>query len=213
MSHLDGTTQTAAAMERLLSEGERQRARRYATERHRRRYIVARAGLRRLLAERLGIRPEAVELAYGRNGKPALAPRLASTGWRFNLSHSDGLAVYALARGREVGVDVEAARPLDAGDDIAARYFSQREIQEYRALAARDRPVGFFNCWTRKEAFVKALGVGLSLHLDRFDVSLAPGVPARLLRVDPGLADCSAWRLVAFSPLPGFVGALACQRT
>ncbi len=159
------------------------------------------------------MRPEAVELAYGTNGKPVLAPRLAHTGWRFNLSHCGGLAVYALARGHEVGVDVEAVRPLDGGDDLAARYFSRREIQAYRALAARDRPLGFFNCWTRKEAFVKALGVGLSLHLERFDVSLAPGVPARLLRVEPGLADRSAWRLVAFAPLPGFVGALACQRT
>jgi 4'-phosphopantetheinyl transferase len=208
VSRLDVAPETAAA-EACLSDDERQRARRYRHDRDRRRFVVARGRLRQLLGERLGVPPAAVELACGRNGKPALAPRFAGSGWRFNVSHCGEIALYALSRRREVGVDVEAVRVLEEGDEIARRFFSRREVAAYRALAPRDRPLGFFNCWTRKEAFVKALGVGLSLHLERFDVSLAPGEPARLLRIERGLSERAGWRLAAFSPLPGYVAALA----
>jgi 4'-phosphopantetheinyl transferase len=212
MSRLDAAPEAAAEAQACLSDGERHRVRRYRHDRDRRRFLVARARLRQLLGERLGVPPAAVELAYGRNGKPALAPRFAGSGWRFNVSHCGEVALYALSRRREVGVDVEAVRVLEEGDEIATRFFSGREAAAYRALAPRDRPLGFFNCWTRKEAFVKALGAGLSLQLDQFDVSLAPGEPARLLRIERGLGDPASWRLTAFSPLPGFVAALASRR-
>jgi 4'-phosphopantetheinyl transferase len=212
MSRLDVAPEAAAEAQACLSNGERHRARRYRHECDRRRFLVARARLRQLLGERLGVPPAAVELAYGRNGKPALAPRFARSGWRFNVSHCGEVALYALSRRREVGVDVEAVRVLEEGDEIATRFFSRREAAAYRALAPRDRPLGFFNCWTRKEAFVKALGAGLSLQLDQFDVSLAPGEPARLLRIERGLGDPAGWGLTAFSPLPGFVAALASGR-
>jgi 4'-phosphopantetheinyl transferase len=193
---------------KLLSEGERQRAARFARERDRRRYIVARAELRRLLGARLHERPEAIEFVYGRRGKPALAPRFAASGLRFNLSHCEDVAVYAFARAREVGVDVEVVRPLPDADGIAARFFSRNENLAYLALASADRSQGFFNCWTRKEAFIKALGGGLHIPLRRFEVSLAPGEPARLLRVGRRPGDRCGWRLIGLQPAPGLTGAV-----
>ena len=211
MTRLDATPEALAALAACLSDAERQRARRYHLEVPRRRFVVARAWLRRLLGARLDVQPAAVALTYGRNGKPALAPRFAAAGWRFNVSHCGELAICAISRGREVGVDVEEVRALEGADDIAARFFARGENQAYRALAPEDRPLGFFNCWTRKEAFVKALGVGLSLSLQRFEVSLAPGEPARLVRLDRTLGERSAWQIAGFSPLPGFVAAIACH--
>jgi 4'-phosphopantetheinyl transferase len=195
----------------LLSEVERRRAARFVHDRDRSRFIVTRARLRRLLAERLDVRPESVELAYGAHGKPALAPRLAGATLRFNVSHCDDVAVFAFASGREVGIDVEAVRVMEDADDVAARFFSRAENDAYRALDPRDRPQGFFNCWTRKEAFVKALGSGLSHPLDRFDVSLTPGEPAKLLRVADTPGDDCGWRLRSLSPCPGFVAAVVTE--
>jgi 4'-phosphopantetheinyl transferase len=196
---LDAAPEAAAELSALLSEEERARAARFRFERDRARYIVARARLRQLLGARLGASPAAIELACGRNGKPALARRFARSGWTFNLSHSEGFAAFAFARGREVGVDLEAIRPLEEADEIAARVFSRREHADYRAAPALDKPLAFFRCWTRKEAFAKALGTGLRLRLERFDLSL--------------LGARSAWRLESFSPLPGFVAAVAsCPR-
>src|SRR6185503_5297431 len=178
-----------------LCEAERGRAARCRFDRDRRRFIVARARLRQLLAARLGVRPESVEFAYGSNGKPALAQRFGGTGLSFSLSHCDELALYAFSRARAVGIDVEAIRVVREADDIAARFFSRRENRAYRALAPGERPLGFLRCWTRKEALVKALGGGLSMPLARLDVSRTP----------PG------WRLCSFSPLPGFIAAAAVQ--
>ncbi|HYU89733.1 MAG TPA: 4'-phosphopantetheinyl transferase superfamily protein [Gemmatimonadales bacterium] len=194
----------------LLSAAERERARRFAFGRDARRFIVGRARLRQLLGARLGVRPESVQLVYGARGKPALA-NSGKNSLRFNLSHCDDLAVYALSSGREVGIDVEAMRPLPDADAIAARFFSRREHAAYRALDPCDQPRGFFQCWTRKEAFIKALGEGLSHPLDSFDVSLAPGAPAELLRVEPVPRDDRGWRLASFSPAPGFVAAVAAE--
>jgi len=201
-------SEAARAAVSLLSDAERQRASRLLFERDRDRFIVARARLRQLLAARLGTRPDSVELVYGAHGKPALAPWYADTDLRFNVSHCDDLTLYAFSCGREIGIDVEAVRPIRDADDIAARFFSQRENRAYRALERRDRPLGFFQCWTRKEAFIKALGDGLSYPLDRFDVSLTPGEPARILRVEDTPGDRCGWRMDSWSPAPGFVAAV-----
>jgi 4'-phosphopantetheinyl transferase len=200
---------TAAA---LLSTAERQRASRLAFDRDRRRFIVARALLRRVLGARLGVRPESVELVYGARGKPALAPRFAASNLCFNVSHCDDVAVSAVSRGREIGIDVEAVRALPDADAIAARFFSPRETAAYQALDPRDRPLGFVNCWTRKEAFIKALGDGLHYPLERFDVSLAPGEPPQILRVDNTPGERCGWRLQSFTPLPGYVAAVVTER-
>jgi 4'-phosphopantetheinyl transferase len=211
VARLDVGLEAVRASATLLSDAERSRASRFAFDRDRRRYTVARARLRRLLSARLGVRPESVEFVYGAYGKPALATRFADSDLRFNLSHADDVAVYAIASGREVGIDVEAVREIPDADDIAARLFSRYEKEAYLALDPRHKPLGFFNCWTRKEAFIKALGEGLCHPLDRFDVSVAPGDPARILRVGAKSGDDCGWRMQSFSPAPGFVAAVASE--
>ena len=208
---LDVGPEAIRASAALLSDAERQRASRFAFDRDRRRFIVARAGLRRLLSARLGVRPESVELTYGAHGKPTVSRRFADADLRFNLSHSEDVAVYAFAPGREIGVDVEAVRVIPDADDIAACFFSRRENEAYFALDRRDRPLGFFNCWTRKEAFIKAIGDGLYHPLDCFDVSLAPAEPAKILRVEGKSGDHCGWCLDSFSPAPGFVAAVVTE--
>lgn len=196
----------------LLSEEERDRAARFAFDRDRRRFMAARVHLRELLAVRLGVPPESVEFAYGAHGKPALSPRFADADLRFNLSHSDDVGAYVFSRRRDVGIDVERVRAIHDTDDIAAHFFSRRENEAYRSLDRHDKLIGFFNCWTRKEAFVKALGDGVHHPLDSFDVTLAPGEPARILRVGHIPGDACNWVLCSFVPGPGFVGAVVAQK-
>jgi 4'-phosphopantetheinyl transferase len=179
----------------LLSEDESRRAMRLKLSRDRRRFIVARARLRALLSDRVGAPPASLEFAYGANGKPFLAAQFAASGWHFNLSHSGDLAVYALSRTGELGVDVEVLRPLRESDAIAARVFSPRERSAYAALRPCDRMHGFLSCWTRKEALLKALGGALSASAQPLDASQHP-----------------QWRVSNFSPAPGFVAALAVHR-
>lgn len=211
VTRLDVRSEALCAGAAVLSDEERDRARRFAFDRDRQRFVVARGVLRGLLAARLGVRAQAVELVYGERGKPALAPRFAASGLRFNVSHCEDVAVYGFSSGGEVGVDVEAVRAMPDADDVATRVFSGRENAAYRALDRRDRPLGFFQCWTRKEAFIKALGHGMYYPLDRFDVSLAPGEPAELLRVEQSPEDRRRWRMTGFFPVPGFVAAVVAE--
>ena len=159
----------------------------------------------------MDVRPDAVELVYGKRGKPALAGRFADSGLRFNLSHCDDVALYAFSYGREIGVDIEAVRLVPDADVIAAHMFSRGENEVYRTLDPRDKPLGFFNCWTRKEAFIKALGDGLNHPLDSFDVSLAPNEPAKILRVENRPGECCGWSMETFVPMPGFVAAVVTE--
>ena len=212
IARLDMRPEAVPALAQWLSAEERRRADRYDFDRDRRRFIIARARLRQLLALRLMIRPEAVELVYGAHGKPALAQRSNQTDWRFSVSHCDEMAVYAFSRGREVGIDIEAIREVRDADTIVSQFFSRSEQAAYLALAPAEKMLGFFNCWTRKEAFVKALGHGLSHPLDCFDVSLAPDKPAGILRVKNTPGGDAAWSLDSFTPAPGFVAAVVAQR-
>jgi 4'-phosphopantetheinyl transferase len=211
VTRLDLRPAAVRALAAWLSDAERQRAGRFKFDRDRRRFVVTRARLRQLLGVRLDVRPESVELVYGERGKPALARGYTGSDLRFNVSHSDDVAVYAFSSGREIGIDVEAVRVIRDADDIAARFFSRRENEAYLALDPRDKPLGFFNCWTRKEAFIKALGDGLYHPLERFDVSLAPGEPARILRVENTPGDYCGWRMESFSPAPGLVAAVVVE--
>ena len=212
-TRLDVRSEAVRARGAVLSDEERQRARRFAFDRDRQRFIIARGLLRELLAARLGVRPEAVGLEYGVYGKPVLAPRFAASGLRFNVSHCDDVAVYAFSSAGDIGVDVEAVRPMPDADDLAARFFSGRENAAYLALDPRERALGFFQCWTRKEAFIKALGHGMYHPLDRFDVSLAPGEPAELLRVERSPGDRRLWGMMGFFPAPGFVAAAVAEQS
>jgi 4'-phosphopantetheinyl transferase len=193
---LDAAPEELGALWLCLSPAERSRAARFRFERERTRYVAARARLRMFLGARLGAAPEAIELVEGRAGKPALGGAFARSGWRFNLAHSEALAVYAFCRTREVGVDVEALRTPPDADRLAASAFSARELQAYRAAPAPRRPLAFLRLWTRKEALAKALGDGFSAPPESLDT-------ARAKR--------AGWRLESFLPRPGFIAALAVQ--
>lgn len=170
---------------------------RFATDAER--YIVRRGKLRELLAVRLGCRPREVALTCNGFGKP----RLRYGDLQFNLSHSGGIALYVFARGSDIGCDIEWRRSELARDEVAERFFSERELRSLHAVARNRWVEAFFNCWTRKEAFVKALGFGVSYPLKAFDVSLVPGEPAALLRGPLG------WSLRSFEPLEGLQAAIA----
>ena len=208
---LDRPAAAVDDMRRTLSDGERQRAARFRFDRDRDRYVVGRALLRVLCGLYLDEEPEKVRLSYGRRGKPGLGEEHGKSRLELNLAHSGPLALYAFTRGRLVGVDVEQVRPMPDADEVAGRFFSPREHAVYSELPSRDRLLGFYLCWTRKEAFIKALGEGLSVPLDSFDVSLVPGEPARLIRVAPDPDKAARWTLISLEPMPGYVGAVAIQ--
>ena len=175
---------------------------------------MARAFLRKLLGRYLAIAPAELRFAYSEYGKPQLAPDLESNlaqQLKFNLAHSGGLALYAFTNVGEIGVDLEHIRPEFTGDDIARRFFSATEVACLDQLPATARHEAFFNCWTRKEAFIKAKGMGLSLALDQFDVTLSPNEPAALLCTRWDQNEAERWSLKAIDVGPGFVGAVAVE--
>jgi 4'-phosphopantetheinyl transferase len=184
----------------VLSPDERTRAARFYFERDRARFVVARAALRHILGDYLGIPPAEMAFVYGTHGKPSLAAPWFDL--CFNLSHSRAVGLCAVTRGRAIGVDVEQIRPLDDADALAEHLFSPRERASLRRLSGERKLRGFFNAWTRKEAFIKALGDGLSHPLESFDVSLAPGAPARLESIDGDPVAAARWSLSALDVDP-----------
>ena len=200
---LDRGAEEVQRLESFLAPEEIARAHRFHFERDRNHYVVGRGLLRELLGRYLGQAPSALEFSYGEQGKPALAGAAASSGLSFNLSHSGGLAVYAFARERSLGVDVERVKPDFASDDIARRYFSTREVNDLLALPIAERTEAFFRCWTRKEAYIKARGEGLRIPLDGFSVSFLRNQSAQFLG---GVESC--WHLAALNPPEGYAAAL-----
>jgi 4'-phosphopantetheinyl transferase len=193
---LDSDPETFGRLESVLSEDERERAQRFIFERDRDSFTVARGILRHLLGQHLQCPPQAIEFSYGPNGKPELGSSHSHSPLRFNLSHSHGRAVFAITLERRVGIDLEFVRAESARQDIAARYFSTQEVNELRSLPAEQRAEGFFLCWTRKEAYVKAKGAGLQIPLDSFHVSLSPGQPVTL-----STHDETVWSIESFASL------------
>jgi 4'-phosphopantetheinyl transferase len=193
-----------------LDLDERARARRFHFEKHRRRFILGRGFLRLLLGRYLKIAPEEVRFAYGPYGKPSLANEHEARGLRFNASHSHELAVYAFVQEREIGVDVEYVKSQFAGEDIARHFFSAYEIEKLMALPADERSAAFFRCWTRKEAYIKALGSGLSHPLDQFDVTLTAHEPAALLRDAQDAEAIARWSMFNLE-LDDYAGALVVE--
>jgi medium-chain acyl-[acyl-carrier-protein] hydrolase len=206
---LDQPDERLEALRRVLAPDEVQRGERFHFEKDRRHYVAGRGILRTLLGRYLGRNPADLQFGYNPQGKPQLAGE--SAGLRFNLAHSHGLALVALCRGREIGVDLERIRPEFAGDPVARRFFSPREVATLRALPAERRHEAFFVCWTRKEAYLKATGKGLTLPLDCFDVSLAPDEPAALLATRHDPDEVRRWSMKALIPARDYAGALAVE--
>lgn len=181
--------------ESSLAHDERARAERFIFESDRNHFIAARGFLRSLLGSYLRRPPKTIDFTYGPHGKPFVAASGSRPHISFNLSHSHGVALIAIACKRQVGVDIELIRPEFAGDEIAKRYFSPKEIDGLSKLPVELRAEGFFLCWTRKEAYAKARGDGLHVPLDSFNVSVSPDAPATL-----SSADESRWRMESFVP-------------
>ncbi len=201
---------TIATLYTLLTSDEQERAGRLYFARDQQHFIIARGVLRLLLSRYTNVPPQHLRFCYGTHGKPALIPEHGGTLWHFNLSHSGGVALYAITRQRQVGVDVERIRPeFAAADNIAERFFSPQEVAALRALPRTAQIAAFFACWSRKEAYIKARGLGLALPLESFDVSLTPGAPAALLATRDDPAEAGRWRLATLTPASGYAAALA----
>ena len=193
----------------ILTADELSRADRFHFEKGQRHFIVGRGILRTILGRYLSVAPGHLRFCYNHHGKPFLTSEFDHHKLNFNLSHSNGLALYAIARGREIGIDLERIRTNFEYEKIAERFFSPREVATLHTIPAEIKAEAFFNCWTRKEAYIKAQGEGLSLPLHSFDVSYTPGEPARLLATRDDPQEASRWALQELMPGDGYVGALA----
>jgi len=208
---LDLSASCVQNLQQTLAADELSKAEQFYLQKDREHFIVARGLLRAILSRYLDMEPGQLRFCYSDHGKPSLAPTPGQETFSFNVSHSHGLALYAMTRSREIGIDLERIRgDLDC-EQIAARFFSPSENAVLRALPAKLKPQAFFNCWTRKEAYIKARGGGLSLPLDQFDVSLTPGEPSTLLNTTGDPQEATRWSLRALTPSPGYVAALAVE--
>jgi 4'-phosphopantetheinyl transferase len=210
---LDAPGRSVASLSALLTRDEQERAAAFRFERDRRRWTVGRGLLRVILGRYLRVAPDQVPLRYGSHGKPGLVATPGAACVRFNLSHSSGLALYAVTRDRAIGVDVERVQADFPCDAVARQFFSPRENRLLRELTGRERMEGFFRHWTCREAYLKATGQGLSLSLEDFDVSLSPGGGAATLNVRGAPHESSRWSIRTLAPAPGYVAAVAVEGT
>jgi 4'-phosphopantetheinyl transferase len=191
----------------VLSPDELKRADRFHFARDRQRFVAARALLRTILASYLDTAPSDLSFVYSKKEKPSLASAHSSD-VTFNISHSGGIALFAFALGREIGVDVEQVRSDFDLDAIARRFFSEHEQNQLAGLPTEAKAEAFFRCWTRKEAYIKATGDGLSLPLSQFDVSLEPGKQDALFATRPDASEAARWLLGEVPAGSGYIGAI-----
>jgi 4'-phosphopantetheinyl transferase len=206
---LDHADDVVEACRQVLAQEEADRAKRLVLKKDRDRFIVARAALRRILSRYTGQSPASHRFSYAKHGKPSLE---GAGNLRFNLSHSRSLALYAVSLGRELGVDVEYMRRDIDARSIAARFFSADETATLNALPETSQIQAFFHCWTRKEAYIKAIGEGVYFGLDKFDVSLAPGEAAALRRVEGRPDELTRWSLRDLTVHPDYAAAVVGDR-
>lgn len=176
---------------------------------HRERFALRRGAMRTILGSYLGLGPSEIRFRYSAKGKPEIESAPEAAGPKFNLSDSEDLAILGVTPDADIGVDVEQRRPTRDLDALARRYFSEREQAEYFDLPESQRVEGFYSCWTRKEALLKATGEGITVDLKGFDVTLAPGRPAELLEMRSPPGEAGMWRLYALEPRRGFAAAVA----
>jgi 4'-phosphopantetheinyl transferase len=201
--------QRVSQFQSLLSGDERIRAERFHFEKDRERFIIRRGILRTLLGGYSGVGANRLQFCYGKNGKPALADEFGKGKICFNSSSSEGSAIYAFTRDSEIGVDIEYMRDIPEMAQIAERIFSVKEKALFLTLPESRRKEAFFKWWTCKEAFIKAIGEGLSYPLDEIDVLLAPDEPAKLLRIEGNSEAASRWSIQDLRPASGFAAAVA----
>ncbi len=197
----------------LLSHTELKRASTYKLEKDKKCFILTRSILRKIIGYYLNISPSNIDFFYNLHGKPFLNTRNERNNLYFNLSHSGDLVLYIFARNYYVGIDVEKLNYIEGFEDIAKQFFSSSEYLNFQSIPCAQKLEAFFKCWTRKEAFIKAIGNGLSYPLNQFAVSLDPNESAKLLSIngDPSLA--SHWSLYSFMPYSNYEVAFAvCEK-
>jgi 4'-phosphopantetheinyl transferase len=208
---LDRPDEETRALGALLSDDERARADRFRFPRDRKHFTVGRGFLRTVLGRTLGIAPQEIIFSYGTRGKPALRwPE--ESGLEFNLAHSNGLALLAIAWGRAIGIDLECQREELDFLGIAGRFFTPQELAEIECEPERAaQRAAFFRGWARKEAFLKARGDGLWIDLDQFQVSIDSAAPARVVRTAWDEHEAARWTLRDLDAAPGFAAALVVE--
>ena len=202
---------TILQLSTLLAPDERRRADRYYRAVDRERFIVARGVLRKIISNYLPVTPGDLMFSYNQYGKPQISAEQNDRNLNFNISHSHEMALYALTIGREVGIDIEYIREDFATLEIAEHFFAKAEVNALAALPAEQRVKAFFNCWSRKESYIKALGLGISFPLDRFSVSITSGAP-ELLRVEDDDSEPERWRMYELSPGDGYAAAMIIEK-
>jgi 4'-phosphopantetheinyl transferase len=205
---LDQPADMIAKLAPLLSRGEHRRAERFHRPIDRRRFIAGRGILRKIISTYLALAPGEAQFVYNEYGKPFISADQNHVALSFNLSHSDGMALYAVARGRRVGVDIEYMREDFATLEVAEHFFSKDEFEALKATPIDRRTEAFFNCWSRKESYIKAIGMGISYPLDGFSVSLAPDVAPALLKVDADAPEAGRWNMYELDAAEGYAAAL-----
>lgn len=193
----------------ILTDDELNRANRFSFEIDRQHFIVARGTLRSIVSRYITIEPSHLRFNYNQYGKPVLAPEFSSYLLNFNLSHSGSMALYAITRNMEIGVDVEYLRSDFTHEEIAECFFSANEVAILRMIPGEKKLEAFYTCWTRKEAYSKAHGKGLSLPLDSFDISFAPWEASISLITKDESQESAHWTLLDLKPGLGYLGALA----
>ena len=191
-----------AEFESLLTDDERKRAERFISDMVRDKFILARGWLRTVLSQYLDQSPESIVFTYGKRGKPSIH----NSDIHFNLSHSDNVLMLGVIKDREIGVDVEQIHPQPNMALIAHDNFSAKEFTALYELPETERLHAFYNCWTRKEAYIKAVGDGFALPLQDFDVTLKPDTPPRFLRIKDD--DPAKWSLLHIDTLDDAIGAV-----
>jgi 4'-phosphopantetheinyl transferase len=193
----------------MLSPAERTRAERFRFPKDRDGYVIRHGILRLILSRYLEQLPSEIEFCHGASGKPEIKGDCARAPIYFNASHSGEIALYAITSACPVGVDVECTRTIPDIEEIASRIFSPRETQTLMALPTDSRLEGFYACWTRKEAFLKATGEGIGENLAKVEVTLAPGEEPKVLHITGDSQIQMQWQLRSFSPAPGYLAAVA----
>lgn len=207
--HLDQVAPAESRWRSILSSDELARATRFHFVRDRQNFSATRALVRIILASYLDCEPSKIVLVYSEQGRPLISPQHGPSGLQFSVSHSGARALLAFARGRQVGVDVERIRKVINCTSVAQRFFSPAEQKALAAIRDSDLFTAFFRCWTRKEAYIKAHGLGLSMPLCDFDVSIAPGEKKALLATRPNSNEAALWSLCDLDVADGYAAALS----
>jgi 4'-phosphopantetheinyl transferase len=205
---LDQPADMIAKFAPLLSQDEYKRAERFHRPSDRRRFIAGRGILRKIVSAYLARAPDEIRFVYNKYGKPFISDDQNLGALGFNLSHSNGMALYAVTQGRRVGIDVEYMRDDFATLEVAERFFSKDEFEALKRIQIIQRTKAFFNCWSRKESYIKAIGMGVSYPLEGFTVSLAPNGTPALLKVDADATEAARWKMYELDVAEGYAAAL-----